>query len=710
MDRLFPTPEANLPESRRLLVVDDEPHTRLGLSRRLMRRGYAVETAEGGPDALDKLLRDRYDLVLLDQCMPGMSGVDLLKLLRATYSPSDLPVIMVTGVDENALMAEALDEGANDYIVKPVEMPEMTARIETQLARAKSARRQTEPRSASHHDAAWDWDARSGETQYSPEWADLVGCGPSELGKGLEEWLDRIHPQDLVRVRKELKAHLEGSDELFRSEHRLRRKDGTYRWVACRAVALRDPGQQLLRLAGAVADIEERKVLDPLTGLSNRTQLLDRLTEALQANPGAAWAVLLLDLDDFRMLNEQEGHEVADQVLMETAARLRDALRQSALDGPAVLARMGADEFAVVVRCEDGPRDVEQLSRELLQCFDDPLPAGEESIDVSACVGAALSTNGLAGEATTPDQLLQDAGQALTKARQNGPRSWKLFDPGWREGGHMRAILARDLRHAVERDQLVAVYQPKVDLSVGEIAGFEALLRWRHPELGMISPAQFIPLAEETGLILPAGEWILRQACRQMKIWQQKFGTAAEALAISVNLSARQLSDPNLLSTVQRVLADTDLMPGALALELTESTLIEERDTARAVLGDLQRMGVGLMLDDFGTGYASLAYLNVLRFDVLKIDRSFVASMETDTGSVAIIRTILSLARELHMGVVAEGIETEAQARMLRELGCEMGQGFLFSKPVEAHDAEELLLRKPPSREDRLRSPQPCVA
>jgi EAL domain-containing protein (putative c-di-GMP-specific phosphodiesterase class I) len=366
---------------------------------------------------------------------------------------------------------------------------------------------------------------------------------------------------------------------------------------------------------------------------------------------------------------------------------------------------MGGDEFAVVVRCEHGDGDVEQLSAELLQCFDEPVPAGEESLEVSACVGAALN-----GEGTTPDQMLQDAGQALAKARQCGPRSWKVFDPGWREGGHMRAILARDLRHAVERDQLVAVYQPKVDLSAGAIAGFEALLRWRHPEFGLIAPAEFIPVAEETGLILPAGEWILRQACIQMRAWQQKLGSAAEALAISVNLSARQLSDPNLLAMVRRVLSETELHPGALALELTESTLIEERDTARAVLGDLQRMGVGLMLDDFGTGYASLSYLNVLRFDVLKIDRSFVARMENDADSCAIIRTILSLARELRMGVVAEGIETEEQARMLRELGCKMGQGFLFSKPVEAGDAEALLLRKPPSREDRLRSPQPCVA
>jgi diguanylate cyclase (GGDEF)-like protein len=470
-------------------------------------------------------------------------------------------------------------------------------------------------------------------------------------------------------------------------------------------VALRDTGQQLLRLAGAIADIEERKVLDPLTGLSNRSQLLDRLAEALQANPEATWAVLLLDLDDFRLLNEQEGHEVADQLLMEVASRLRDALRFSQLDGPAVLARMASDEFAVVVRCKNGHRDVEQLSSELLRCFEDPFPVGEEPLKVSACVGAALSAADV-----TPDRMLRDAGQALGKARQCGPNSWKLFDLGRREGEHKRAALARDLRHAVERDQLRAVYQPKVDLSAGAIAGFEALLRWQHPEFGLILPGEFIPLAEETGLILPAGEWILRQACRQMKAWQQKLGADAERLAISVNLSARQLSDPNLLGMVRRILADTELNPEALALELTESTLIEERDTARAVLGDLQRMGVGLMLDDFGTGYASLSYLNVLRFDVLKIDRSFVARMEKDADSCAIIRTILTLARELRMGVVAEGIETEEQARMLRELGCEMGQGFLFSKPVEAHHAEELLLRKQSLAEARLQPPQPCMA
>ncbi|MEI9813187.1 MAG: EAL domain-containing protein [Acidobacteriota bacterium] len=614
------------PEQHRLLVVDDEFHNRLALSRRLARGGYAVDTAEGGAEALDKILRDHYDLVLLDQMMPGMSGVDLLKLLRATYSPVDLPVIMVTGIDEKETMVEALEEGANDYVVKPVEIPEITARIETQLARARSGRRTSDAEAHAHAiraaatpagAAVWEWDPKTGVTQYSSEWAQIVGCASNEISQGLNEWLDRIHPQDLVRVRKELKAHLDGRAEVFRSEHRLRRKDCSYRWVASRALAMRDPAGRLLRLTGAMEDIEERKALDPLTGLGNRLQLLDRLTEALHQDPPILWGVLLFDLDDFRMLNEEAGHEVADQVLMEVAARLRDALQRSVLEGPAVLARMSGDEFAVVATCPRGAQDVEQLALELMNCLRDPIAADDRALEVSACVGAALSAGG-----ATPDQMLRDADMALRAARQAGRGSWKLYEPDLRGSGHARATMHRDLRFAVDRNQLVAFYQSKVNLRTGAIAGFEALLRWQHPELGMIAPGQFIPLAEETGLILPAGEWILRQACRQMKAWQQQFvGDGGEPLAISVNLSARQLSDPNLLRMVRRVLAETNLAPGSLALELTESSLIEEAEAARGVLTDLQRLGVGLMLDDFGTGYASLRYLNVLHFDVLKIDR-----------------------------------------------------------------------------------------
>lgn len=673
------------------MVVDDEFNNRLALSRRLTRRGYSVDTAEGAAEALDKLLRQQYDLVLLDQMMPGMSGLDLLKLLRATYSPTELPVIMVTAVDENETMAEALNQGANDYVVKPVEMPEITARIQTQLARSRVARRQENGEGAvggtSGRDATWEWDPQSGTARYSAEWAHLLGHVPGEIGNRLEEWLDRIHPQDLVRVRREIKTHLDGGASEFRSEHRLRCKSGAYRWVSCRAVAFLDSEGRLIHMAGVAQDIEQRKVVDTLTGLGNRLQVLDRLSRVLSESEDPQ-VVMLVDLDDFGILNEHSGHERADSVLVEVATRLKEAIADPDLIPDASLSRVGSDEFAIVARIPHGAADVHFLADVLLASFAEPVTVDGEAVQVTASIGAAMTVKGI-----TPDQMLRDADLALRKAKEQGRHNWKLYESGLRDRAHIRATLARDLRHVIERNQLLVVYQPKVGLRSGTIVGFEALMRWKHPELGLVSPIDFIPMAEETGMILAAGEWIMRKACRQLKQWQEEFPDGDRPLEMSVNLSARQLSDPNLKQIVERALADARIEPSSLALELTESSLIEEKESARGVLGDLQKLGVGLMLDDFGTGYASLSYLSMLRFDALKIDRSFVGRLDSDADSCTIIRTVMGLAKELRMDVIAEGIETESQLRRLVEMGCPWGQGFYFSKPIEAREAQALLSR-----------------
>ncbi|MEO8099525.1 MAG: EAL domain-containing protein [Acidobacteriota bacterium] len=675
---------------QRLLVVDDELANRIALSRRLERRGYAVDTAQDATEALGKIRNDHYDLVLLDQRMPGMTGLDLLKLLRATYSDVELPVIMVTAADENNSMLEALSQGANDFVVKPLEMPEMSARIQVQLSRAKAGRKAANVSRATRaipqaiRDAPWHWDPASETAHFSQRWAALLGYSAQDVEGGIEQWLDRVHSQDLILVRNELNAYLTGTMSAFYSEHRLRCKDGHYRWVMCRAVAEKDPDGRLIGLSGFISDIDGRKTLDALTGLGNRLYLLHGLAEALSSDgDGATWMVVLLDIEDFAQLNEHSGHEAADRVLVEVAARLRALVANLANSSRAILARAGADEFVIAVPCGEGRKELAALAEAILACFDGVILLDAGSVHVTASIGAALSFDG-----GTPGQLLRDAELAMRKAREKGRHCWHLFEGALRDQAHLRTTLARDLRYAVDRNQLVAVYQPKVDLHTGAIAGFEALLRWRHPELGLVSPADFIPLAEETGLILQAGEWILREACRQLKHWQTVF---PQPLAMSVNLSARQLCDPDLVGLVSRVIAETGLTPSTLHLELTESALIEKKQSARLALDGLHGLGVGLMLDDFGTGYAGLSYLNAYDFDALKIDRSFVSQVEFDSDSRAIIKTILGLAGELQMDVVAEGIETTGQLLALRDMGCRMAQGFLFSKPVEAALAEELM-------------------
>jgi diguanylate cyclase (GGDEF)-like protein/PAS domain S-box-containing protein len=541
----------------------------------------------------------------------------------------------------------------------------------------------------SHSAATWEWDLTAGAARYSSEWAAILGFGPNEAGEGVDAWLDRIHPQDLVRVRKELAAHLDEHTSEFHSEHRLLTKSGRYRWVLCRGVAERSPQGFVTRLCGTMVDIDDRKGIDPLTGLGNRLQWLDRMAEALDERVHSSWFAALIDFDAFQELNEHAGNEIADDVLREAAGRLHAAAARLWGTEAVILARAGGDEFALAAPCAPDLSVISTAAETMLACFEAPFAGCDESLTVTASVGVTIAHPG-----DIPGQILRDAELALSAAQEYGPKQWRLFEPELRDRSQMRSTLIRELRYAVERGQLAAVYQPQMDLRTGEIAGFEALLRWRHPELGMIAPADFIPLAEETGLILQAGEWILRESCRQLKQWQTKYPAApgAPLLTMSVNLSARQIADPNLVPLVTEVLEENGLVPDCLFLELTESSLIAEKEAARDVLERLQKLGVGMMLDDFGTGYAGLSYLNALRFDALKIDRSFVARVDADPGCRAIVRTVLGLAQELQMSVIAEGIETDKQLGALRQMDCALGQGFYFSRPRDAIRAEELLL------------------
>ena len=558
------------PDPCKLLVVDDNPANRDLLSRSLTGRGYQVEVAENGAEALGKINRAHYDLVLLDQVMPGMSGLDLLRLLRATYSPNELPVIMVSGLSDSHAIVDAFDRGANDYVVKPIDLPVMDARIQTQLARTQAERKS--------------------------------------------------------------------------------------------------------------------RLLDPLTGLGNRTMFLNHLEETLAPHgSGESLTVLLLDLDGFQILNDNLGHQGGDQALIEVVARFQRAIAESSIRPLPVLARVGADEFAVLL--SSGPVEQAQaLATALLSCLSRPFAIGSSKISISACAGIAVHN----GPQAIAAELLRDARVAMLHARREGRNRSEIFDPQLRRSAHVRMAMAIDLHQALERQQMTVFYQPIVDLDSAFVVGFEALLRWRHPQNGLIQPSDFIPIAEETGLIVPLGIWVLRNAVKQLKTWQTKY-PAAPPLCMNVNVSVKQLVDAQLVAAVEAVLSESGIPPETLKLEITESALIPEIDTAGAVLARLRALHVGLKLDDFGTGYSSLSCLRTLPFDSLKIDRSFVQRLHADHESRAIVETILKLARSLHMTVVAEGIENEEQRASLLELGCETGQGFLFSKPVPAELAEYLL-------------------
>src|ERR1039458_7997586 len=553
-----------------LLLVDDEALNRDMLSRRLEHHGFRVDVAADGPSALQYIGTHRPDLVLLDIMMPGMTGVEVLQELRATYNPDQLPAIMVTALKDSDKVVEALNLGANYYITKPVDFPVAMARIHGQLARkaAESALRESEERYAlaarGANDGLWDWDLASGQVYYSERWKAMLGYQDAEIGEGAGEWFSRVHPEDLEKLREVLRpAQAGGSSGAFECEHRMRHRDGTYRWVRCRGAAVQDAAGWVIRMAGSMSDVTARKVFDPLTGLANRVLFMDRLEQeftSYRANPATQFAVMFLDIDRFKLINDSLGHLAGDQLLVAMAERLVRGVRTRGIRVRGI--------FCTV------------------------------SIDIAPCGEAYQSAA----------EMVRDADTALYTAKGKGRSRCEVFDQTMRTRVVERLQLENDLRHAVENHELSVNYQPKVRLADRRICGFEALARWRHPQRGWIPPTEFIPVAEETGLIHDLDMWILRQACSQMKRWHTAY-PCDPLLAISVNLSPCQFAQPHLVEQIADVLRETGLDPSSLRLELTEGVLMGDHETARDILTRLKRLGVGLKIDDFGTGYSSPAYL-----------------------------------------------------------------------------------------------------
>jgi diguanylate cyclase (GGDEF)-like protein len=423
---------------------------------------------------------------------------------------------------------------------------------------------------------------------------------------------------------------------------------------------------------------------DPLTGLPNRALFMDRLQHALtmaKRFPESSFAVLFLDLDRFKVVNDGLGHAVGDDLLKAIGVRLRGAVR--ATD---TLARIGGDEFACLLEHVTDVKQTFIVAEHIHQQLATPFRLGSQEVFVTASIGIAYRDS----RQEQPEELLRDADTAMYRAKERGKARHELFDRAMHDEAMARLQLENYLRDAAMRQELRLQYQPIVELGTGEITGFEALVRWQHPHLGLVSPARFIPLAEETGIIVSIGRWVLNEACRQLQLWQRQFGSSRR-FTVSVNVSTRQLAQPNFIDEIGGCLRTHELEASRLRLEITESVLMAKPETAALLLSDLRNLGVKVLLDDFGTGYSSLAYLHHLPLDCLKIDGSFVRSMGTGTKGVEMIRTIILLAQSFGLEVVAECVETDAQAAQLRELGCLLGQGYLFARPLDAGAATDRL-------------------
>jgi diguanylate cyclase (GGDEF)-like protein len=431
--------------------------------------------------------------------------------------------------------------------------------------------------------------------------------------------------------------------------------------------------EQLIRLA----------LYDSLTDLPNRTLFRDRLDQALlrgQRDPAYQFAILFLDLDRFKNINDSLGHRVGDELLISIARRLQHCLRVTD-----TVSRLGGDEFAVLLSMLTDVRDAILVAERIQHDLAAPFIIQGHAIFTTASIGVALNTT---LSYAHPDEILRDADTAMYQAKAGGRAGYMLFDPAMHVSAVARLRLEHDLRYALEREEFVLYYQPQVELSSGQVIGVEALMRWQHPERGLISPVEFIPIAEETGLIVPIGEWGLRTACRQGKIWHT---AGATGLKVAVNLSAGQFKHHSLPNVVADILTETGFDPQCLELELTESDTMEHADASVSTLRTLKSLGIGIAIDDFGTGYSSLSYLQRLPIDVVKIDRSFVQHSNTDVEDWTIAQTIIAMAHSLRLQVIAEGVETEEQRAFLTHQGCQMAQGYLFSRPLPAEQVMRLL-------------------
>ena len=524
----------------------------------------------------------------------------------------------------------------------------------------------------------------------SPQIEELLGYTPTEWLNDRTLWWKRIHPDDQEAVLADEEAMIAGSTSTTDAvQYRMITKEGRIIWVNDDAAVIRDEKGGDLYWSGVLSDITDRKILedqlkhqafhDPLTGLANRALFVDRVRHALERadRNGSRVAVLFFDLDDFKNINDSLGHNFGDELLVAMAARLSEGLRPGD-----TFARLGGDEFAIFLE-DTSLSSATSVAYRLIEALSEPFTIGTRDVSVHATVGIEFAD----ALTTKADELLRNADVAMYVGKGKGKGRYELFDPSMHTAALRRLEMKGELKHAIENDEFILHYQPIVSLAEGALIGIEALIRWEHKSRGLIAPVEFIPLAEESGLIVPLGRWVLREACRQAGAWPIK----DPEISLSVNVSPRQFQHPGLVEDVANALWDSGIDPSILTIEITESVLIHDSEVAIEKLSRLKDFGVRIAVDDFGTGYSSLGYLKRFPIDILKIDKSFIDGVGNSSEEAAIVDAIIKLGGSLGLEVVAEGIEEPEQVDALQSLRCERGQGFFFSKPVDAETMGEIL-------------------
>lgn len=705
-----------------ILIVDDTPENLHLLSTTLTEQGYDVRGVVSGAMGLRAARLAPPDLILLDIMMPELDGYQVCRQLKASAQTREIPVIFLSALDDTIDKVKAFASGGADYITKPFQIEEVLVRVKNQLAiqAAKAEIHQLnmvlEQRVRERTQELWGINAelQSSEARFrlitenmsdliclhepnghylylSPSCQTLLGFQEHELLGSNPH--DLFHPEDLKRLQSQ--AYLSTSrDEPFSITYRIRKKTGEYIWVETLAKPIIGGTGEVVRVVTSSRDITARiwaeeqlvyaAVHDALTGLPNRILFMEKVDRALQQakqDEDYLFAILFIDLDRFKLVNDSLGHLIGDRLLVAVAQLLAECLRSTD-----TVARLGGDEFTLLLDELQSVADAIQIAERIQAKLKFPFDLEGHIVSTTASIGIVLGSP--AYEQSL--DLLRDADIAMYRAKDAGKARYEIFDRTMHAQALQLLQLETALRQAIAQNEFLLYYQPIVSLVTGQLTGFEALVRWQHPDQGLVYPDAFIPVSEDSGLILPIGRWVLWEACRQLRDWQLQL-PAAENLTVSVNLSSRQIKEPDFVTQLDQILAETGLSGSSLNLEITESMMIENTEAVSAMLLQIRERQIQLGIDDFGTGYSSLSYLHRFSVNSLKIDRTFINCMSLEDEKSGIVRAIITLAHTLGMEVIAEGVETPHQLNLLKSLACEFAQGYFFARPLNCESARQLI-------------------
>ena len=686
-----------------ILIIEDDPAFAGLIEATLLDVDFPSQCVASGRAALDWLAINTAQMIILDYSLPDMTGARFIEQLRDL--DLTIPFIMVTGRDDASLAVQMMKIGACDYLLKDTtfldRLPAVVSRThyeaETRerLRRTEQSLRQSEARLARAQKIAgmgsWEWNIQTGEIYWSDELFRIFGLNPRDYPKIEMDWLfSLVNPVDLPAFKKVMFAAAKNG-LAFNVVYRIISSTEGEVVVNSQGEVECDESGRALLVSGTTLDITARiraeseiqQLInyDTLTGLPNRSLLHDRLKLAIShaSREHQLVGVLFLDLDRFKGINDTLGHRIGDKLLKTVSKRLAACVRESD-----TLARLGGDEFVAILVGVNNAEGITTVAKKILMLISEPIYIDDQEIYTSASIGIAVYPM----DGDDSHTLLKHADLAMYQAKELDRNNFQFFSREMNIKVLERMMLENSMRKALEREEFFLVYQPQVDARSGRITGMEALLRWQHPDLGLLAPDRFIYLAEETGFIIPIGEWVLRTACRQNKAWQKQ---GLPSVRVAVNLSAKQFGQYHLDEMIASTLMETGLEPEWLELEITESAIMKNADQNATILQKLKEMGVSLAIDDFGTGYSSLAYLKHFPISRLKIDRSFVRDITTNPDDAAIAEIIIAMAQTLKLSVIAEGVETRAQMELLSFNNCIEMQGYLFSRPVPAEQFALLL-------------------